>query len=218
MKYIMLKTDLPLIIPIFPLQNALLLPRGELPLHIFESRYVRMIEDVLQTSHRMLGIIQPLKNPSNSNQTQQPVSLYQTGCAGRITQLQETSDGCYDIVLSGISRFQIWDELKPNTPYRQIKPDWSMFPQDLEPIECLKLDRTHLISLLQAYFELNEMQCEFSQFDGINDERLITLLCMVCPLNAREKQALLETNGCIDRAHLFMSIIEMAIKCVSKIH
>jgi Lon protease-like protein len=193
---------LPETIPVFPLSGVLLLPTGNLPLNIFEKRYLKMVEDSLASS-RLIGMIQPKNEASD---------LYDIGCAGKITEFRETNDGRYLITLTGISRFRVEKELQVNTPYRQIKAGWSEFKQDLEPSSQLGLDRTRLQELLQAYFSSQEMNCDWGAVEKATDGKLITCLSMVCPFEPKEKQALLEAAGCKARAETFMTMLEMAVK------
>ncbi len=193
-------SDLPHTIPVFPLQGVLLLPRGQLPLHIFEPRYKAMVDDALG-GNRMIGMIQP-KECGN---------LFDTGCAGRITSFEETDDGRYYIVLSGICRYVIKEELEQVKGYRRAVPDWSSFKGDLNPSACLDLDRGKLKDMLCNYFTMHEMDCNWELVDEAADERLITCLSMICPFDAGEKQALLEAGCCHERSKLFLTMLEMAI-------
>ena len=197
---------LPETIPIFPLHGVLLLPKGQLPLNIFEERYLAMIEDAMR-SHRLIGIIQPENSHGKS--------LFNTGCAGKITGFQETGDGRFLITLTGICRFNISEELHTTTEYRQVKPDWSAFKNDLGKRECLNLNRERLIELLQSYFEMHELSCSWEHIEQASDEKLITCLSMICPLEPGEKQVLLEAQTCADRGAKFLAILEMAVKGAS---
>jgi uncharacterized protein len=192
---------LPPVIPVFPLEGVLLLPTGNLPLNIFEKRYLKMVEDSL-ASHRLIGMIQP----KSGNE------LYEVGCAGKITEFRETGDGRYLITLTGICRFHIDEELKVNTPYRQIKAGWKKFKEDLEPQSELGIDRDKLNTLLQSYFSAQEMNCDWEAVQKAPDGKLITCLSMVCPFEPKEKQALLEASGCKSRGETFMTMLEMAVK------
>lgn len=193
--------DLPETLAIFPLTGVLLLPHGTLPLNIFEDRYLAMIDDAMSSS-RMIGMVQP-KSDSE---------IYQIGCAGKITEFSETSDGRYLITLTGICRFHINQELDVATPYRQVKTNWQEFKTDIETKKCLGVDRQKLHNLLEAYFEREEMSCDFEKFEDITDGKLMTCLSMVCPFEPSEKQALLEQICCKERAKMFMTMVEMAIK------
>ncbi len=191
-------SDLPAELPLFPLPGVLLLPRGQLPLNIFETRYTAMVDTALQ-SHRLIGMIQPRDDGS----------LYETGCAGRITAFHETSDGRYEIVLTGITRFRIKDELPQIGGYRRAQIDWSPFAGDLEPMSCLDMDRTRLKSLLKSYFDRQDLTCSWDAVDSAGDEKLMATLAMICPFSPKEKQALLEASCCKERAKIFMTLLEM---------
>lgn len=195
--------SLPETLPVFPLPGVLLLPTGNLPLNIFEKRYLKMVEDALG-GNRLIGMIQPKGDDG--------VLLYEVGCAGKITEFRETGDGRYQITLTGISRFKIADELKAQTPYRQVRPDWQTYKNDLEPSPCLDLDRAKLNALLQSYFSAQEMKCDWQAVEKAPDARLVTCLAMVCPFEPKEKQALLEAPCCKTRAEAFMTMLEMAVK------
>ncbi len=193
--------SLPERLPIFPLPGVLLLPHGQLPLNIFEPRYVGMVNDAL-TSHRMIGMVQ----------TRQDDSLYQTGCAGKITEFAELSDGRYAINLSGVFRFRIVREIESDRPYRLVQPDWSEFEHDAQTPKCLGVCRDTLLEHLCRYFKMHGMSCNFDKFEQIEDSKLITTLAMVCPFNAAEKQALLEEICHVERSKTFMAMLEMAAR------
>ena len=196
--------DLPESLPVFPLASAFLLPSGQLPLNIFEPRYVQMVEDAL-AGNRMIGMIQP------ADESENPV-LAKTGCAGKIIEFSETTDGRYLITLSGAYRFNIADEVESMRLYRLVKPDWTPYETDSKAFRCLDLDRERLKDLLKNYFQQHEMDCDWSAVDEAPDGKLITCLSMVCPFEATEKQALLEAACCKTRASLFMSMLEMAVQ------
>lgn len=203
---------LPDIIPIFPLDGVLLLPRGHLPLNIFEPRYIAMIEDALRTN-RLIGMIQP------SDITVGPAPLFKTGCAGRIVQFQETEDGRYLITLKGVARFEVQQEIDSIRGYRQVRTDWSKFQEDFDKIETLGINRDHLVELLEVYFEKNDMTIDWKLITAVNDEKLMTCLAMICPFTSGEKQALMEAPTCQSRASLFMKLLEIAVcgqSCTSK--
>lgn len=200
---------LPHDLPIFPLTGALLLPQGQLPLNIFEPRYKAMVEDAMEGAH-MIGMIQPKEQLDGRNE------IYKTGCAGTITEFSETGDGKYLIMLTGACRFHIGEELETTRGYRRVKPDWTAFKQDLETKTDLGVDRDKLRTVLGQYFESEGMSCDFNKFETIQDSQLLTCLSMICPLTPSEKQALLETVCCKQRAEMFMTMIEMAVKILDK--
>lgn len=197
---------LPDILPIFPLNGVLLLPGGQLPLNVFEPHYLTMIEDALKAS-RMIGIIQP--------QSQSSPHLFPVGCAGRITSFCEIDNGeRFEIILTGISRFSINEELSPNHGYRRIEPDWKQYSQDTKrrPEDCLDIDRKRLYGLLKSFFELHELSCSWESIEASPDSKLITALSMICPLDPSEKQCLLEAKDCVQRAEMFMTMLDLAIR------
>ncbi len=192
--------DLPDDLPIFPLEGVLLLPRGQLPLNIFEPRYLAMIDESLRTSHRLIGMVQPRADGS----------LYDVGCAGRITTFDETADGRYLISLTGLIRFRIAKEQAQKNGFRRVIPDWQGFEADMQPVKALDIDRDKLLHLLQNFFEQHGLNCDWSVIKDTPDDRLMTCLAMICPFESGEKQALLEAECCKQRADLFMTLLEIA--------
>ncbi|MFA7277104.1 MAG: LON peptidase substrate-binding domain-containing protein [Pseudobdellovibrionaceae bacterium] len=203
---------LPQEIPVFPLEGVVLLPRGDLPLNIFELRYMDMVQGALASPTRLIGMIQPSEN-----------GLYQIGCAGRIIRFEETHDGRYLITLRGLCRFRTVEETTPSLgAYRRMKVDWRGFEHDMIKIGCLDIDRTRLLGMLKDYFTLQGLTLDWDMIAEIADEGLMTSLAMVCPFEAAEKQALIEAPCCKSRANLFMNLLEMAIcqhdPCCDKKH
>ena len=196
--------DLPEILPVFPLGGALLLPSGQLPLNIFEPRYIAMIERAMATN-RLIGMVQP-KDEAD------PPALYETGCAGKIVEFTETPDGRYLVTLAGIARFKIARELSQDNGYRRVTALWDGFESDLTQSGCLGLDRKTLNNILGQYFEMQGMDCDWKAIETATDGRLITCLSMVCPFDPAEKQALLEAKCCKTRAEMFMAMLEIALK------
>lgn len=192
--------DLPREIPIFPLSGVLLLPRGQLPLNIFEPRYLAMVDDAMR-SNRLIGMIQPREDGS----------LHSVGCVGRIFSYHETPDGRFEIVLNGVCRFSIHHELEQKDGYRRIHANWAPYRGDMEPMGCLDIDRTAFSKSLKSYFELHGLDCSWEAIEEASDEKLITCLAMVCPFEASAKQALLEAGCCKERARLFLTLLEMAV-------
>jgi uncharacterized protein len=189
--------SLPEIIPIFPLEGALLLPRGELPLNIFEPRYLSMVADALQ-GNRLIGIIQP---------------HYKTGCVGRIVKFEELIDGRYLISLRGLCRFHLGIHvMTPSLSYRRAHVSWSEFSEDMLKISSLDIDKARLKSLLRRYFETQGLSLDWQLIDDVADEGLLTALAMICPLDACEKQALLESKCCKSRADLLINLLEMSLQ------
>lgn len=198
--------DLPKTIPIFPLPGALLLPRGRLPLHIFEPRYLSMIEDAIKTDERLIGMVQPHKTPAGDD------TLHSIGCVGRITSFTETDDGRYMVSLTGLSRFRIMSEENGFVPYRRASVAWDDFSSDMGKPETDKmLDRAHLISLLERYFAAEELDTDWDAMQSAEDELLINSLSMLCPLSPEDKQALLEAPSLASRRETLVTLLEFAM-------
>lgn len=200
--------DLPGILPIFPLADVLLLPGGQLPLNIFEKRYLSMVNDAL-SGNRLIGMVQTRDEAGGI--TADDAAVFKTGCAGKIIEFSETADGRYLIKLSGVCRFNIAREEKLKNGYRLVTPEWMQYKNDYKQSRCLNINRDHLKSLLQKYFENEGMDCDWQKIDDVADEKLMTCLSMVCPFEAREKQALLEAECGKARAKMFMTMLEMAV-------
>ena len=199
-------TALPVILPIFPLTGVLLLPRGRLPLNIFEPRYLAMTRDAL-AGERLIGMVQP-SDPAASG-SNPPV--YPTGCAGRITSFSETDDGRFLITLTGTSRFRIREELPMLEGYRRVVPDWHEFARDLGNEEEPGFDRERLLRGLKGYFQQHQISADWDSITSVAGERLVTSIAMICPFDPSEKQALLEAADLGTRARLLTTIVEMAV-------
>jgi Lon protease-like protein len=197
--------DLPATLPVFPLTGVLLLPRGRLPLNIFEPRYLAMFDDAL-ASNRMIGMIQPSADPLPGASP----ALFAVGCAGRIVSFNETGDGRYLIALDGVARFRVAEELPLHRGYRRVAPDWTDYANDLNE-QSFTLDRSRFIDLLQIYFRQNDLSVDWDMLRQAPDERLLTSLAMVCPFESNEKQALLEAGCLSDLARLMITLLEIAI-------
>lgn len=198
--------QLPEIVPIFPLTGVLLLPRGKLPLNVFEPRYLAMTEDAL-SGNRMIGIIQPSDPLSRASVP----PVYQIGCAGRITSFSETDDGRYLITLTGVCRFETVRELPIVRGYRRVGASWERFAADLEEPGPALFDRARLVEGLKTYFKIQGISANWDAIDSTPDERLVTSLAMICPFEPSEKQALLECGSLSERASMMVAIIEMSV-------
>jgi uncharacterized protein len=196
---------LPDIIPIFPLPGVLLLPRGRLPLNIFEPRYLAMTSDALG-GPRLIGMIQP----TDPNVREREPAVYPTGCAGRITSFAETPDGRFLITLTGMSRFRVREELPLLRGYRRVVPEWRDFVNDLEASPAPAFDRDRLLEALKGYFAQHQLKADWDAVKATPSEELVTSLAMMCPFEPREKQALLEAADVTARAELLTAIVEMA--------
>ncbi|WP_299753431.1 LON peptidase substrate-binding domain-containing protein [uncultured Boseongicola sp.] len=202
------KSDLPETVPVFPLPGALLLPRARLPLHIFEPRYLAMLDDALKTPDRLIGMIQPREGgPTGSP------SLQAIGCAGRLTSFTETDDGRYMLTLTGISRFRVIEEIDGFTPYRRCKVSWTGFDRDLGATEHdPNFDRDVFFSALNRFFESNGLQTDWESLKEAEDELLINSLSMLCPFEPEDKQALLEAPSLQTRRETLLTLIEFAMR------
>jgi Lon protease-like protein len=199
--------DLPAIIPVFPLPGALLLPRSRLPLHIFEPRYLAMLDDTMKTSHRLIGMIQPRDGRPGAPK------LHAIGCAGRLTAFSETEDGRYMITLSGISRFRILREVEGFTPYRRCEVAWQGFERDLGgPEEDREFQRGEFLDLLARYFQAQGLATDWDSLKQAEDELLINSLSMLCPFPPEDKQALLEAPSLATRRETLVTLIEFELR------
>jgi Lon protease-like protein len=197
--------DLPDAIPVFPLSGVLLFPRWSLPLNIFEPRYLNMVDDAM-SGNRIIGMIQ-----SNNDDRVAP-SLVGTGCAGRITSYSETDDGRYLISLTGICRFKVENELNIDTPYRQVKPDWLTYENDLSvPNDDNLPERLMLVNSLKRYTQINSMEVDWEAVEHAPMETLINALCAGCPFGTVEKQALLEADTLTDRTIILITLLDMDV-------
>lgn len=198
---------LPDIIPVFPLEGAVILPRSRLPLNIFEPRYLAMLDDAIKTEHRLIGMVQP--------RTDDPTpDVYQIGCAGRITNFSETDDGRYLIALTGQLRFRIIEEVEGFTPYRRMRVDWREFKQDLTEQNDLGLsdeERSDFLELLRRYFEASSLSADWEALSSADEETLINAIAMLCPFSPQEKQALLEAPLLVDRHRDLKALMEFVV-------
>lgn len=208
--------DLPITLPVFPLTGAILLPRGHLPLNIFEPRYKKMIEDA-RNNEGIIGMIQPssslvsksIDNNDNFGTATKNPDLYQIGCAGLISNFEETPNGQYFIVLTGLKRFRITEEIATTTLYRQVKADYTGFNHDGDETDIQQVKTTEkFFTALKLYLNAMEIKIDLSAFEDLADEELINSLAMVCPFDAAEKQLLLECPALKERVSLMMKIMD----------
>ncbi|MEJ8574930.1 LON peptidase substrate-binding domain-containing protein [Microbaculum marinum] len=202
--------ELPQIVPVFPLSGVLLLPRGDLPLNIFEPRYLKMIDDVL-AGDRMIGIIQPAIGAQGPDEREVP-ALADIGCVGRVTALQETGDDRYLITVTGISRFRVVEELEVTTPYRQCRITTEPFGEDFTASYGEDaVDRQKLLATFRAFLDANDMETDWESVNRASNETLVNALSMLSPYGPREKQALLEADDLNTRAEVLIAVTEMAL-------
>jgi hypothetical protein len=204
--------ELPERIPIFPLGGVLLLPRGRLPLNIFETRYLAMIRDALATPQRLIGMVQPkIDEGHGAGIIPGEPQLCHVGCAGRIVSFAETGDGRYLIELKGVARFAIGGEPAHQSPYRQAVANWSPYRGDFDETPQF-IDRDKLTETLKPYFQQLGIKPDWRALEGLMDDRLVTTVAMLAPFAPQEKQALLEAADTKARAELLIGLLEMAVR------
>ena len=199
--------DLPDVIALFPLTGALLLPRARLPLHIFEPRYLAMLDDALKSPERVIGMVQPCPNLKSAE------ALHSIGCAGRVTGFSETEDGRYMITLTGLSRFRLIAEEDGFAPYRRARVSWQDFTRDRGPCEtdggfC----RDSFLGLLGRFFDARSLQTDWESLKEAEDELLINSLSMLCPFEPEDKQALLEAPNLLTRRETLVTLLEYELR------
>lgn len=197
--------DLPRVIPVFPLDGALLLPRAPLPLNIFEPRYLNMIDDVF-SGERVIGMVQ-----TRPGGDKEKPALREVGCAGRVTSYAETPDGRYLITLTGVARFRVEAELRVKSPYRQVTANFAPFARDLEePPAANAFDRDELMGVLKDYLHASNLDAEWSSVETAPPETLVNSLAMVCPFTPADKQALLEAATLAERRDALIALMRFA--------
>ena len=200
--------DLPDTLSVFPLPGALVLPRARLPLHIFEPRYLAMIEACLATRHRLIGMVQPSAQPGNK-----APRLHSIGCAGRLTGFSETEDGRYLITLTGISRFRMLRETTEATPFRTVEVSWEGFERDLGAAEADGgFCRDAFFRQLGRFFAHHRLSTDWETLRDAEDELLINSLAMLLEFDPEDKQALLEAPCLATRRETLVTLIEFALR------
>jgi uncharacterized protein len=198
--------DLPLVIPVFPLDGALLLPGGQLPLNIFEPRYLNMFDDAM-SGERIIGMVQTRPGGDVERPNLAPV-----GCAGRVTSFAETSDGRYLVTLTGVCRFRVGDELPARSPYRQVRADFTAFEDDLReasPHTASGADASPLLDALRRYLDHRGLAIDWSSAEAAPSDALINSLAMALPFEPVEKQALLEAPTLVERRETLVALLEI---------
>ena len=201
-------TDLPSVLPIFPLPGALLLPRARLPLNLFEPRYLQMFDDALKTDARLIGMVQPNEVAGRDGN-----GLHMIGCAGRITQFSETEDGRYMMTLGGVSRFRVIKEVEGFSPYRKCEVNWDGFDRDLGDVEQdVVFDRKPFLNQLNKFFEAKGLSADWETLEEAEDELLINSLSMMMDFEPEDKQALLEAPSLSTRRETLVTLIEYSLR------
>jgi len=199
--------DLPRVIPVFPLDGALLLPHASRPLNIFEPRYLNMIDDAM-AAERIIGMVQTAQTAEGPVSPERPL-LAPVGCAGRITAFSETGDGRYLITLTGVARFRLGEELPGFMPYRRVRVDFSAFRDDLSPLSDEGDDREALLEPLRRYLERRGMLIDWRAVESTAMPSLVNSLAMALPFGGAEQQALLEAASLAERRHTLITLLRI---------
>ena len=192
--------SLPENLPVFPLEGVLLLPKGRLPLNIFEPRYINMTNDALASKLRLIVMTQP--------NHQYPNNIYNIGCAGKIISFEETADNRYLITLEGILRCEIKNDITENGGYRRMKVDFNRFSDDLKYSDYT-IERSNFLRVLKNYFKIKKISTDWNIINNLDNQSLVTNLAMICPFSNEEKQALLEANSINERVNLMITMLEI---------
>ena len=201
--------ELPEVIPVFPLAGALLLPRGQMPLNVFEPRYLAMVDDSFRDGHRLIGMIQP---DVTHSQSEDMPALFKVGCVGRITQLAESGDGRYLMQLTGVARFRVEEELKVATAYRQCRVSYQPFADDFTARKGEdEVDRKAVLEALTSFLKANNLKTDWQGVESAPNEALVNALAMMSPYGVAEKQALLEAPDLKTRAEILIAVTEMEL-------
>jgi Lon protease-like protein len=202
--------DLPGVIPIFPLPGALLLPRGQMPLNVFEPRYLEMVDDALASRHRLIGMIQP--DSSHPGPDEDKPNLFKVGCVGRITQIAESGDGRYLMQLTGVARFRVEEELAVATAYRQCSVTYAPFADDFVARKGEdEVNRKELLRTLADFLTANNLKADWEGIENAPNEALVNALAMMSPYGPAEKQALLEAPDLKTRAEILVAVTEIEL-------
>ena len=198
--------NLPNIIPIFPLVGVVMFPDTYLPLNIFETRYLKMVDNAISNKNRLIGMIQP----KNLNKSDEKSAFYRVGCAGKIIKFEETDDNRYLITLKGLSRFNLISEKTNEKDYKEANISWENFSKDLN-INAKSSDFSTLKKTLKKYFKLKNIRANTDAIDTFNDYNFVDQITMICPLANNEKQLLLETTSISKREKLLQTILDSYI-------
>lgn len=197
---------LPNTLAIFPIDNLILFPGGQTPLHVFEPKYINLIQDTLAVKDRLMGLCMPKNSYINKEKLLHPV-----GCAGRVTSFEETPDGRFIITVTGYCRFRIKDEITSMRGYRKFSVDWDEFQSDLNILPNPEIERELLIDKLKEYSKILQIEMDWSVLTQMPSFNIVTFFAMTLPLSSESKQKLLETITIEDRTSLLIDIIEQEI-------
>ena len=204
-------SDLPKTLPLFPLSNVLLLPRSKLPLNLFENRYLHMFDYALSNG-RAIGMVQPKIAKASTKISEKNPAIYSIGCAGYITAFTETNDNRYEIILKGICRFLVKDELPLLNGFRRANVEWEGYKNDLSQVNFQNsTNRLSFEDTLKKYLKKKSINADWEAIEASSDEELINSISMGCPFDINEKQALLEAKSLEDRMDVLMSLMQMSM-------
>ncbi len=198
--------EIPKKIPLFPLTGAVLFPDTQLPLNIFEPRYIQMVDSALASPDRLIGMIQP-----SSNETKGAGNLKKVGCIGRISSFNEAEDSRYLITLTGVCRFEIEEELDTTTPYRQVIAKYEKFQTDLENINLENIDRNKLLALVKKYLEHRKILADWEIIQQTPTKQIINYSGVLVPFSPEEKQLLLESKDLVTRCGALEALFQSYI-------
>lgn len=196
-------TDLPDTLPVFPLDGAVVLPRAQLPLNIFEPRYLAMVDSALTRRDRLIGMIQ-----TDGGDPERP-KLAGVGCAGKIVSFSETGDGRYLISLAGVCRFDVAEEMSTDAAFRMVRPDWSRFSGDFSEPSSADFDREGFEAVLKQFFTARDLAADWDSIHAAPLEPLVNQLTIGCPFQPAEKQALLEAETVQERLEVLIALMRM---------
>ena len=190
----------PKLIPVFPLSGVIYFPRTNLPLNIFEERYLDLVNDSFRND-KLMGMVQSKKENS---------LVYKVGCLGKISDYQETSDGRVLINLTGITRFEIKKEISNKKKYREFEVDYGKFYKDLIIPEKIDIayDKFNFIDKVKNFFEKNGLMINWKEFEKLDETQKVNTLSMIAPISNEEKQKLLETVSLNEKTKTLLNIIE----------
>ena len=193
-------------IPIFPLSGVLLLPSGNLPLNIFEPRYIAMVNYALK-HNKLIGMIQP--KPSDSKK------LFKVGCVGQITTFSETDDNRYILSLKGLAKFQIINEIRDNKQFRLFDVEYEGIKSNFNEFDNKLFNKHKFIEKISFFFKKKGLIVDLKSFDQIDDKSLLIIVAMICPFSNNEKQALLESKNINALANTIISLVDFEINQVN---
>jgi Lon protease-like protein len=208
-KHIIKAYEVPAVLPLLPVHGAVLMPRSILPIPIIESEYVSLVSDAAR-GDGFIGIVQPVTEHVSPIENDTLIPLFNTGCAGRVIDIAEIQEGRFIVTLDGYCRFDLVEEVQTDRPYRMAAVDFDRYTIDLADEVDFVLDRSKLITFLKPYFKSVALNPNWNEINTSSNEKLITALAMVCPFDASEKQAILESPNLKEQSDMVMTLLELA--------